>query len=100
MERVTKLLEGGAPVNWRNHDYNGFTPLHISCHYNKAEVVKVLLRYNPNVNQQKDDGLTALHISCLLGHIDCVKLLLATGQCDQGWCESMCVRMWSIVNVV
>ena len=85
VERVTELLQEGAPVNWRNKDHFGFSALHTSCAINnRSEVVKVLLRYGPNVNQPKNDGYTPAHLACFWGSLDCLKLLLATGQCDLG----------------
>ena len=82
VRRVTEMLDKGAPVNWK--DSNGWTALHEACYYNRAEVVKVLLKRNPLINLQNLWGFTPLHLACRMGSIDCVKLLLATGQCDLG----------------
>ena len=83
VRRVTETLDEGASVNWRNSC--GYTALHWACNYNRAEVVKVLLKHNPLINQQTYWNLdTPLHLVCSRGSIDCVKLLLATGQCDLG----------------
>ena len=82
MRRVTEILDEGASVNWR--DSGGWTALHEACINNRAEVVKVLLKHNPLINQQSDWGDTPLDWACRRGSIDCVKILLATGQCDPG----------------
>ena len=82
VRRVTEILDDGTSVNWRDSD--GYTALHWACEYNRAEVLKVLLKHNPLINQQTNWGSTPLHWACRRGSIDCVKLLLATGQCDLG----------------
>ena len=95
---VIKLLEEGAPVSWRNRDRDGQTSLHVTCiiltpldrylfvwhETTPLEVMKVLLEYKANVNQQDDSGHTPLHFACRHGLLDRVKILLATGQCDLG----------------
>ena len=82
VRRVTEILDEGASVNWR--DSLGCTALHEACNNNRAEVVKVLLKHNPLINQQNHWWRTPLHYACKWGSIDCVKLLMATGQCDLG----------------
>ena len=72
MERVTRLLREGAPVNWKNR--GRWTALHQACYYNRPEVVKVLLKYNPNINQQDDNGDTPLHGTCHVGSLGCVEV--------------------------
>ena len=81
VRRVSEVLDDGASVNWK--DSVGCTALHVVCRNNSAEVVKVLLKHNPLINQQDRWGDTPLHDACS-GSIDCVKILLATGQCDLG----------------
>ena len=92
MKRVIKLLEEGAPVNWKDNDE--WTSLHVMCRRmqnlsvqhetNCLKVMKVLLRYKANVNQQDNSGDTPLHCACRHGLLAHVKILLATGQCDLG----------------
>ena len=85
MEDVIKLLEEGAPVNWRNS--SGWTSLHVACissQRDDLEVMKVLLEYKANVNQQDNFGHTPLHHVCRYGHFDSMEILVATGQCDLG----------------
>ena len=74
-------------MNWKNSStiIPGWTPLHRACLHNRSDIVKELLKYNPELNQQCDDDMeTAAHFACGGGYLDCVKLLLATGQCDLG----------------
>ena len=83
MNKVTRLLEEGAPVNWK--DGGGWTTLHWACFHNHPACVKVLLQHGADVTARTDDGgNTPLHWACLSGSIDCVKLLMATCQCDLG----------------
>ena len=69
----------GADVNWR--DGADWTALHWAS---RPDIIKMLLKSSPNINQQDVAGETPLHMSCIYGHLPCVKLLLATGQCDTG----------------
>ena len=90
MKDVIKLLKEGAPVSWRNT--YGWTSLHVTCvrdpigwhDTERLEVMKVLLRYKANVNQQNDSGETPLHYACANGLLHHVEILLGTGQCDLG----------------
>ena len=87
VRRVRELLKQGADVNWKDNRplLPGWTSLHRACLVNGADIVKELLKYNPEINHQNDRyANTAVHFACRHGSLDCVKLLLATGQCDLG----------------
>ena len=86
VRRVTQLLEEGAPINWRKSSgYTaGWTALHVACNNNRIEIVKLLLKHKPLVNQQTNSGDTPLHWACQMGFLECIKLLLASGQCNLG----------------
>ena len=85
VEIVRELLRKGADVNWKIKPM-GWTALHTACVNNRPDIVRLLLEYNPNVNQQTEYGNTALHLACYDGYLNCVKFLLATGQHDLGKC--------------
>ena len=68
-------------MNWR--DGVGWTALHRAS-FDRPDLIKVLLKSSPNINQQDFGGETPLHRACNCGSLPCVKLLLATGQCDTG----------------
>ena len=90
VKEISDLLMKGADVNWRNSI--GWTALHWAS-FSRPDIIKVLLKSSPNINQQTDFGKTPLHHACYCGYLPCVKLLLATGQCDTGECESASVYM-------
>ena len=71
----------GADVNWRNS--LGWTALHCAS-FGRPDIIKLLLKSSPNINQQSNAKNTSLHYACIGGSLPCVKLLLATGQCDTG----------------
>ena len=83
MRRVKELLKKGADVNWKDNA-NGWTALHVTCIWSRADIVMELLKYNPQLNQQDNNGDTALHFACRWGLLDFLKLFLATGECDLG----------------
>ncbi len=84
VDKIKKLLQQGALVNWSDVDNDEWTALHEACYFNKADVVKVLLEYKANVNQQTEFGYTALHLACYWGSLECVQLLMETRQCNLG----------------
>jgi ankyrin repeat protein len=51
------------------------TPLFISCQNNHEEIVRLLFRYEVNVNQPTNDSVS-LYIACQNGHTEIVRLLL------------------------
>ena len=82
VKEVSDLLMKGADVNWRDGG-DDWTALHWAS-FDKPDIIKVLLKSSPNINQQSNAKNTSLHHACGCGHLPCVKLLLATGQCDTG----------------
>ena len=81
VRRVKELLMKGADVNWK--DNTDLTALHYAS-FDKPDIIKVLLKSSPDINQQDVFGNTPLHLICQHGSLPCVKLLLVTGQCDTG----------------
>ncbi len=84
VDKIKKLLQQGALVNWSDVYSDEWTALHEACYVNRTGVVKVLLEYRADVNQQTEFGYTALHLACYWGSIECVKLLMETRQCNLG----------------
>jgi uncharacterized protein len=73
---IRRLLDAGADVNLRNK-YDA-TPLYMASEYGHAEVVKLLLAANADVNiAERIMGTTPLNIASAKGHTEVVKLLLA-----------------------
>jgi hypothetical protein len=56
------LIKNNTPVNTKNH--YGQTPLTAATTLQKKEIVKILLTYNCNKNDQDMIGYTALHYAC------------------------------------
>ncbi|CAK4098111.1 unnamed protein product [Aphanomyces euteiches] len=76
---VKKLLNEGAPVNWRYEVEEGATPLILAAQNGFADVVKELLAHGADINQTMKAGATALNMASERGHLDVVKELLAHG---------------------
>jgi ankyrin repeat protein len=74
-------------INFRNENYNGWTPLICCCANNNAKGVECLLKNgaNPNMknssDEDDDDGCTPLSFSLTCGryYLDCARLLLKFG---------------------
>jgi ankyrin repeat protein len=60
-------------------DRIGFTPLHVAVERGDRDVVRRLLRGNPDVNAADCTGTTPLHLAADGGDIDLVQELLAAG---------------------
>ena len=86
---IRRCLDEGVDPNhsWYSREYNGFTPLHEACYYNKPEAVKLLVERGADVEAiYRDTGHTPLHDVCSRGSVECVQPLL-DHQCDPGECE-------------
>ncbi|XP_076033316.1 SH2 ankyrin repeat kinase [Oratosquilla oratoria] len=76
-EAIVKiLLESNACVKAR--DFQGFTPLHHACQYNRPKIVELLVtRGKANVQARASvKDAVALHEAAAYGHLECVKMLL------------------------
>ncbi|KAK7309388.1 hypothetical protein RJT34_06074 [Clitoria ternatea] len=60
-------------------DKDGATLMHYAVQTASTETIKVLLRYNLDINLQDNDGWTPLHLAVQTQRTDLVRLLLITG---------------------
>ncbi|KAH0579586.1 hypothetical protein H2248_002437 [Termitomyces sp. 'cryptogamus'] len=59
-----------------NSDKHGQNTLHIAVWHGWLNIVKLLLKYNADVDARNHWGETPLHLAASLGHLDIVGLLL------------------------
>jgi len=77
LDLIQKFASEGASVNGK--DYEGRTPLHVSCAFGKLEVVEFLLNHGALVHQLDRHGNNAM-VDALRGeHFEIVKLLKQAG---------------------
>ena len=57
----------------------GYTPLHEAVSNGHSDILKLLLRYNGDVNSRANSGYTPLHLAASSGHTNCVRVLLDNG---------------------
>ena len=75
VDALQKLIRAGVKVNTLKHAY-GRTPLHIASMHGKVEIVRLLLKYEPDVNIIDKRKNTPLLLATQNGHIEVVRLLL------------------------
>jgi ankyrin repeat protein len=73
MEEYLRLEKEGADFNISNEF--GVTPLMSAAHSGNVELVKLLLKYVRNVNQEDKEGNTALYYAVENNHLEVVKVL-------------------------
>ena len=76
---VELLLENGADVDKVAMNGSDLTPLQSAVSRQHADVVRVLLEYNPDVNVKMLGGFTPLMMAAALGLLDIVQMLLDNG---------------------
>ena len=57
-------------------ELDGDTPIIVASLQSSAAILRVLLQYKANVNEQSKAGKTALIYSCVNGNVECVKVLM------------------------
>ena len=57
----------------------GYTPLHYAVWDGLAEISKLLIDYNSNINAEAEDGRTPISLGSANGHYSCVELLIKNG---------------------
>ncbi|UCC72537.1 MAG: ankyrin repeat domain-containing protein [Gemmatimonadota bacterium] len=72
-----QLLAKGAPVN--SVGFDGGTVMHRVCHYDRPDMVELLLEAGADIAVQNQWGRTPLHVTARRGSREVAKLLLARG---------------------
>jgi len=83
-----QLLAAGAPVN--RVGFDGGTVLHRACHYDRVDMVQLLLDAGGDITIQNNWGRTPLHVAARRGAGQVAELLLAQGAdpnvtTNEGW---------------
>ena len=74
LNNVKILLEKGLSVNCQND--LGETPLHIAIAKNDIELIKLLIKYEPDTSLSTDkDGFTAVNYAEILGNRNIIKMI-------------------------
>ena len=79
LSAISKWLQKGADVNFKDPDMWGWTPLHIAAHHSHADVAELLIANGADVNAECEGGCTPLHIAAGKGSKSVAELLLAKG---------------------
>ncbi len=81
---MTKMLDGGFPVDEPLMDHSRQTMLMAACENKNCspELVQLILRYRPHINLQDSVGRTALHLACRAGKANIVKILAEVERID------------------
>ena len=72
---VKLLLKEGENIDVKDTS-NDMTPLHAATMFGYAEVAKILLDNDADIDAKNEDGVTPLHYASFNGHTEIVKLLL------------------------
>ena len=78
---VKRILESNHKVDL-NAIRNGFSPLHHACMIGDINIVKLLIKYNVNVNLKTSDGRTPIKLAVANGHFELAELLITNGSLD------------------
>jgi ankyrin repeat protein len=76
LEKVNSLIARGAPINWRNVQFNLNTAIFTGAHYGHYHVVKVLLEAGADFTIVSAENITPLWIASRFGYSDIVRLFL------------------------
>lgn len=74
---ISHLLRKGASPHIRDRD--GASPLHYAVQVGAMQTVKLLLKYEVDVNAADNEGWTPLHIAVQSRNRDIAKVLLVNG---------------------
>lgn len=74
-EEVLRLLSSGADINFQDANRNFSTPLHLAIERRNAELVKILLLFNPKRKIRNMNGERPRDFALNLNYFDIVKVL-------------------------
>ncbi|XP_057322749.1 uncharacterized protein LOC130666094 [Microplitis mediator] len=74
-EIVELLLQRGANVNARG-PVDNFAAINYTAEKGYSNMLKLLIKYNAEVNISTSDGRTPLHIAAFNGHVDIIDILI------------------------
>lgn len=77
IERIRRLLDEGATVNFRGK--YGYTPLMEAASHGHLQAVQFLLDSGANPRINADDNASPMFYACVRGHFEVVDLLLRNG---------------------
>jgi ankyrin repeat protein len=78
LDRVKELLEAGADIN--NHDGgNGATPLHLAARYNRAEIIRFLLKNGAVLDAKMGYDMTPLYWAASSCNPEATEVLIHAG---------------------
>lgn len=80
---MERLLDAGADINATAA--NGWTPLHVACHYGRLTRTKALLKRGADIQAITDAGDTPLAIARKAGHMELVEAIeaISAGHADK-----------------
>ena len=79
-QRIMKLLQKGANINWSDEDGRTILMHAILSDNASCEIVELLVKNGADVNaREMNRGWTALHFAVREGHVDIVEFLIEKG---------------------
>ncbi len=83
INRTELLIQEGrnqlnSPIHEIDND-NGYTPLHVACLRDNAEIVSKLIKAGCDINKADKDGRTPLYIVCCSDNNEILSLLIRAG---------------------
>ena len=92
IEIVKLLLDKGFNPNLKTKSKYGWAPIHWAAHYGYTAIIKLLIKYDADIEQTNIDGCNAVHFSISNGHHETLKILLENDadpnvelKSDKGW---------------
>jgi len=75
---IHALLEKNDDAHYLVNENDQFdnTPLHLACQFGFLETVKVLLKYDADIDNKNEDEQTPFHLAAKHGHVDVVQCLV------------------------